>query len=437
METSRQLLHIAVGLLALLLRWLTWPQAALLAAVAVAFNLLVLPRLAPQVFRDSDQSRRWTSGIVQYPLAVLGLILVFRNQLHLAATAWAILAAGDGMATLVGVNVTSAKLRWNRHKSVAGLAAFISFGAAAAVGTMWWTAPSAPDAWMLVTAAIAAVVAGFAETAPISLDDNLTVPVMAAAVLWSTFSMDPALLSEHVTALDVNTWALLGLNAAVAVLGWAARTVTVAGAATGMIIGALIIIGTGLAGWVVLIVTFVAASLTTRLGHARKAKAGIAEDRGGRRGPGNAIGNTGVAAWAALVAAGSADPSLPHLALVAALVTAGSDTVASEVGKSYGRTTWLITSFQRVPPGTTGAISLEGTLAGIASAALLALAGAWMALIPMSAVPLVVVAATVASLIEGVIGATLEARGMLTNDVVNFVNSALGAGLAILITSSL
>jgi uncharacterized protein (TIGR00297 family) len=437
METPRQLLHLVVGLFALLLPWLTWPQAALLAAGAVAFNLIVLPRIAPRVFRDSDQSRRWSSGIVLYPFAVLGLILVFRSQLHLAATAWAILAAGDGMATLVGVNVRSTRLPWNRHKSVAGLAAFILFGTAAALGTMWWTSPRAPDAWMFAAAAIAAIVAGFAETAPISLDDNLTVPVMAAAVLGTTGAMSPALLSGQVTSLDVNTWALLGLNAAVAVLGWAARTVTPAGAMTGMIIGALIIIGTGLAGWVVLIVTFVAASLTTRLGHARKAKAGIAEDRGGRRGPGNAIGNTGVAAWAALVAAGSADPSLPHLALVAALVTAGSDTVASEVGKSYGRTTWLITSFQRVPAGTTGAISLEGTLGGIASAALLSLAGAWMALIPMSAVPLVVAASTVASLIEGVIGATIEARGMLTNDVVNFVNSALGAGLAILIRASL
>jgi uncharacterized protein (TIGR00297 family) len=336
------------------------------------------------------------------------------------------------MATLVGVNVASARLPWNRHKSIAGLAAFILFGSAAAIGAMWWTSPGAPDSWMYVIAALAAIVAGFAETAPISLDDNVTVPLMAAAVLWSAGSTDPGLISRHLTALDAMTWALLGLNAAVALLGWAARTVTIAGAVTGMIIGAVIIIGTGIAGWAVLIVTFVAASVTTRLGHARKATAGIAEDRGGRRGPGNAIANTGIAAWAALVAAGSADPSLPQLALVAALATAGSDTVASEVGKAYGRTTWLITSFERVPPGTTGAISLEGTLAGIASAALLAIAGGWTGLVPMAAVPLVVIAATMASLFEGVIGATIEARGMLTNDAVNFVNSAIGAGLAIL-----
>ena len=367
----------------------------------------------------------------------MGLILFFRSELHLAATAWAILAAGDGMATLVGVNLPGARLPWNRQKSVSGLAAFIVFGAVAAVGAMWWTAPDSPGGWMFAAAVLAAVVAGFAETVPVSLDDNITVPVIAALVLWTTSTMNYPLLVERLSNVDSLTWSLLALNAGVAVLGWLARTVTVSGAVTGFFIGSIIILGTGLGGWVMLIATFLAASLTTRLGHARKQKSGIAEDRGGRRGPGNAIANTGIAAWAAFVSAGSLDASLPQLALVAALVTAGSDTVASEVGKAYGRTTWILTSLRRVPPGTTGAISLEGTLAGVAAAALLAGIGAAMELIPMSTVLLVTIVATVASMIEGVIGATIEARGMLTNDAVNFVNSAIGAGLALLIWSSL
>lgn len=435
METHRQLLHIAVGCFALLLRWLSWPQAAVLATAAVIFNLLVLPRLAPHVFRSIDQNRRWTSGIVLYPIAVLGLILVFRHQLHLAATAWAILAAGDGMATLVGVHVRTRPLPWNRHKSVGGLAAFIVSGGIAAMGLMWWTAPAVAP-WLLAAAAIAAIAAAFAESAPIALDDNLTVPVIAGIALWSVAAIDPGVLSRHWGSLDASTWALLALNAGVAGLGLAARTVTIAGAVAGLVIGALIILGTGFPGWALLIATFLAAAVTTRIGHARKARAGIAEDRGGRRGAGNAIANTGIAAWAALVASGSIDPSAAHLAVVAALATAGSDTVASEVGKSIGRTTWMVTSFARVPPGTTGAISLEGTLAGVASAVLLAWIGAWMGLIPLVAVLTVAFAATTASFLEGVIGATVEARGMLTNDAVNFVNSAIGAGLALLIGSS-
>ena len=437
METPRQLLHLAAGLLALLLRWLTWPQAVLLALGASVFNLIVLPRVAPRIFRDSDRTRSWTSGITLYPLAVMGLILFFRSELHLAATAWAILAAGDGMATLAGVSVPGARLPWNRQKSVSGLVAFIISGAAAAVGALWWTSPAFPSGWMFAVAVLAAVVAGFAETVPIALDDNITVPAIAALVLWSTSTMSYSLLQARLSTVDSLTWSLLALNAGVAVLGWIARTVTVSGAVTGFFIGSIVIIGAGLGGWLVLIATFVAASLATRVGHARKQRSGIAEDRGGRRGPGNAMANTGLAAWAAFVSAGSTDVSFPQLALVAALVTAGSDTVASEVGKAYGRTTWLLTSFTKVPPGTTGAISLEGTLAGVAAAALLALIGAVMELIPMSAVLLVTSVATVASIFEGVIGATLEARGMLTNDAVNFVNSAIGAGLALLIWSSL
>jgi len=434
-ETPRQLLHLAVGLCALLLRWLTWPQAALVAAVAVAFNVAVLPRIAPGVLRASDREHPWSTGLVVYPLAVLGLVIVFRSHLHLAAAAWAILAAGDSMATLVGLHAPVTRLPWNRQKSLGGLAAFILAGGSAAMVVMWWVSPVAPDPWMFATALVAAVVAGFAETVPITVDDNLTVPLLAAGVLWTTAAMRPDVVAWHVADLDSTTWALLGLNAAVAALGWAARTVTRAGAVTGMIIGALMIIGTGLAGWLVLIVTFVVVSLTTRLGHARKTQAGIAEDRGGRRGPGNAIANTGVAAWAALVATGLADPTLAHVAAVAALVTAGSDTIASEVGKAYGRTTWLITTWRRVPPGTTGALSVEGTAAGMVGAVGLAGVGALLGIVPMAAVPIVAMAAVIASMMEGVIGATIEARGMLTNDAVNFVNSAIGAGLAMLLWS--
>ena len=36
-----------------------------------------------------------------------------------------------------------------------------------------------------------------------------------------------------------------------------------------------------------------------------------------------------------------------------------------EIGKAYGKTTYLITTFEKVPRGTEGAISLEGTIAGV------------------------------------------------------------------------
>ena len=157
----------------------------------------------------------------------------------------------------------------------------------------------------------------------------------------------------------------MALNLGVAWAGHRARTVSGAGAATGALIGVAVFAGTGWQGWILLLVTFVAASMASRLGLRRKMLLGIAEERGGRRGPGNAIANTGVAAVAALIAVSSTSTASAALAFAAALAAGGSDTIASEVGKAWGRRTWSITTLRQVAPGTSGAMSLEGTAAGV------------------------------------------------------------------------
>jgi len=81
--------------------------------------------------------------------------------------------------------------------------------------------------------------------------------------------------------------------------------------------------------------------------------------------------------------------------------------------------------------------NLEGTAAGIVAAAVLASVAVWLGLMPSSSIALVVVAATIAALIEGALGATLEDRGILNNDALNFVNALIGAGLAVTAASML
>ena len=431
-EVRRQLVHILVGTGALLLPWLTWWQAALVAVAGLLFNVLVLPRIAPSVFRPGDLAVPVRSGIVIYPLAVLALLVCFPKRLDIAAAAWGILAAGDGMATLVGAHVRTSPLPWNRAKSVGGLAAFIVFGWLAGSALAAWTASAETRLWwILIAPAIAAIVAGFTETAPIRLNDNISVPASAALVLWSL-----SFISEDVARSSIAIWAgrlipAVILNVAVSAAGYVARTVTIPGAIAGAVIGATVYLGTDWQGWVMLFASFLAAAITTRLGYRRKAFAGIAEERGGRRGPGNAIANTGLAAWAALLCLGVPHLDLAKLAMVAALVTSASDSVASEVGKAWGKTTWLVVGWRRVRPGTSGAVSVEGTVAGLVAAVALSMLGYALQLIPASSIAPVAVAATIASLVEGALGATLEGRGTLNNDALNFINSAIGAGLAV------
>lgn len=111
-----------------------------------------------------------------------------------------------------------------------------------------------------------------------------------------------------------------------------------------------------------------------------------------------------------------------------------ADTFASEIGKAYGKTTFLITTLQRVEPGTEGAISAEGTAASVVGGLLLSLYGLAVGLIGVPSVLVSTGAAFVATNIESFLGATIqEKEGLdwMTNEVVNFLNTFIGAALAI------
>ena len=121
------------------------------------------------------------------------------------------------------------------------------------------------------------------------------------------------------------------------------------------------------------------------------------------------------------------------VAFVAALAAGASDTVASEIGKAWGTSTFLVTTFGRARPGTPGAMSLEGTAAGIVAAAALAALGVALGLVPASAIVPAVVGATAGALVESALAATLEGPGILNNDMLNFINTAVAAAVAVAI----
>jgi uncharacterized protein (TIGR00297 family) len=437
-ETRRQLVHMAMGGFALLLRVLTWWQAALCALTAFLFNLLILPRLGgPSLSRPADTARGYPIGILIYPLSVLVLILALPRRLDLVAAAWGIMAVGDSTATLVGRRSRGARLPWNAEKTVAGTSAFVIAGAIAAILLGWWTGsavvPPPSAAFVVGAGLVAAIFAGLVESIPVRLDDNISVPVTAGFVLWglSLMTRDAWAMAAPEVIRSILPAALL--NVPIATLGWRARTVSAHGAVVGAVIGIAVFACTGLAGWILLFASFVLAAASSRMGLSRKALLGIAEEREGRRGPGNAIANCGLAVWAGILAVASPAPyrEAALLAFVAALAAGSSDTVAREIGKAWGRRTLLVPTFTPVKPGTSGAISLEGTAAGLVAALALAAVGTATGLIHGNLLWFVVVGASLASLVESALGATLEAPGVLNNHLLNFINTAVAAAIAV------
>lgn len=214
------------------------------------------------------------------------------------------------------------------------------------------------------------------------------------------------------------------------------KLLTPMGLIHGWVLGVIIWGTLGIQGYTVVMFYFLVGSAVTKVGFAQKEAEGIAEKRSGARGPENVWGSALTAAICAIATLFVNPDFIPLLTLgyVASFATKLSDTCASEIGKAYGKSTFLITTLKPVPRGTEGAISLEGTLAGIFASIAIASLGFAVGLNDILGIIYSVIAAFIATNLESVIGATLQNQWeWLTNELVNVINTILGALFAIII----
>jgi uncharacterized protein (TIGR00297 family) len=220
------------------------------------------------------------------------------------------------------------------------------------------------------------------------------------------------------------------------------KLLTPAGLINAWGLGVLIWATLGWRGYGVVMFYFLVGSAVTRIGMAQKEAAGIAEKRDGARGPENVWGSAFTATICAIGVAAinfgwlnAGWESLFLLGYVASLATKLSDTTASEVGKAYGKSTFLITTLKPVARGTEGAISLEGTVAGIIGGVLISLVAYSFGMITFTGIIICTIAAFVATNIESLIGATLQSDlDWLSNELVNVINTIIGAVVAVSIS---
>ena len=249
-------------------------------------------------------------------------------------------------------------------------------------------------------------------------------------------------------AAPVAIWTL-GLSMIFGLIVQQLRAATPAGALTGAAITANLMFSTAsfpYQPWrtalVPVLAVFLLSFLATRLGREQKERLGTAERRLGRAAA-QVAANLGMAALVSgeLAQSWFADtgwfsrPGQAPLFLfavgLAALAEASADTVSSEAGQVLGGRPRMITTLRKVEPGTDGAISLAGTLAGVAAAGIVALAGS-LALGGGWEMFWVASAGGVFGLFfDSLLGATFERRGWLNNDAVNFISTGSAAGLAL------
>ena len=237
--------------------------------------------------------------------------------------------------------------------------------------------------------------------------------------------------------------ALLNLGLAVAisivlsVLAYRLRLLTFSGALSSFAVG--IIIGFfGSLSWLLVLVSFTFVGfVVTRIDIAEKTRMGLQEGHHGERTHTNvlAVGMPPCVLAVAAFLMGDQYAVAAAIGYISVISVAASDTVASELGVKYEKV-WLITNFRRVPPGTDGGISVKGTIWAMVGAACASVIG-WVIIFPndiLNALIMIPILAGFAGcLMDSVLGATLEARGLINKYSNNAITMLFGGLLGMFV----
>jgi uncharacterized protein (TIGR00297 family) len=221
---------------------------------------------------------------------------------------------------------------------------------------------------------------------------------------------------------------------AAAIWSYTCGKLTLSGAIAGALIGLIIFKGGGLPCFIMLTFFFTAGSAATKWQRGKKTLMNAEDDHKGRRTAAQVLANGGVAAllaaWAWL------QPeylSLAQLMITGSFAAATADTLSSELGTVYGRRFYNIITLKKDTRGLDGVVSLEGTIIGVLGAATIAciycIGFGWN-----EHFLIIILAGFTGNLVDSVLGAWLERKGLMGNNVVNFLNTVVGAGLCMLIT---
>lgn len=212
----------------------------------------------------------------------------------------------------------------------------------------------------------------------------------------------------------------------------AAKKLTLPAALTGSLLATALYAGVGWAGVALMGSFFVLGTLATSWQKRTKESAGLDQESRGRN-SGQVLANAGTGGLLGFLAL-LLPQHLPLflLLMAGAFSSAAADTVSSEVGSVKGSRFYDVLTFRPGRRGNDGVVSAEGTAAGVAASCVIAcvyaVAAGWNLNLLW-----VVVAGTAGNFTDSVLGATLERKGIMGNDAVNFLNTVVGAGTVFLL----
>ncbi len=403
-ESTRRVVHAGVGVATALCPPLFSSPTLVyvLAGLFVAVNAAALRRRWLPAIHGAE---RPSLGTVLFPAALVGALFLCwtldAGRVYILQTAFLVLGLADPAASLVGMRLR----RPGRYtvagaaKSVAGSLAFAAVAGVCTAGMLAWLTPW--SAGRIAAGALAVAVVGAAcEASGRRGWDNVLV-VLGVVVPLAVLDARPD--AAALVALAVAAGALFAAAA------YRARSLDLSGALAGGVLAFLLFAAGGAAWAVPSLAFFVASSALSRAGRARKATAEARADKGSRRDAAQVAANGGIgAAFLAATLFWPDAAGLLYAGFLGAFAAAAADTWATEVGTLAGGPTRRMGLGRPVPPGTSGGVSLAGTLAAAAGASFVAACAAPFA--PWPVVASVALGGVAGALADTVLGATAQAR---------------------------
>ncbi len=404
-EFTRKLVHISVGILiffAPLIFTVALP-AIVLAVIFIVVNFVAIKR---GLLKGMHGTGRATYGTVFYPLAFLVLVLLFWYRAPLVLSlSILVLALADAGAAIVGGSYrspTEYRLTSDKKSVEGSMAMFVITFVTIYVGLLQFGLEEhRVFEYAFLVSGITALTATAWEAISARGLDNLTVP-LATAFLLAIFIL-PSM------QVDLQQYALgTSLAIVIAVASYYVGFLSLSGSVAVFLLASPVF---GIGGWkwtLPILAFFILSSILSKLGKGRKGELSDIFEKGSKRDYAQVLANGGIPG-AILIGSVFIRGIDFYPLYVAAVAAVTADTWGTEIGLMRRNKTVLITTLREAPAGINGGISGLGMLGGLMGSAVVALvAFPWLS--GWDVAGLIVGAGVSASLIDSLLGATMQAK---------------------------
>jgi len=248
-----------------------------------------------------------------------------------------------------------------------------------------------------------------------------------------------------------NLGVAVAVNLLLGLIAWKAKSITRGGLAATLIMGIPVFLAFDWPGYLLLVLSFFVGDLITRFAVQQmiKKNKAVDEKKTGARGFGALFLIGMLPLFFSIIFILSMEPKTRFLCLVAflaALTTSLGDTVSTEMGQVFGKRTYKLITLKRVSAGTRGAVSMEGSVAGLTAIVVFAVTSLSVLQygrggyehyeLGLRGLLVIIFASLIANYVESTLGGIFSQFSKKpSKQLLNFTGSLIGALLAVFFTN--